>query len=120
MKTPEAVLVVGGEGGELTLWRRRSSPRTWEYSTEVDDQSQLLFLPEAEAPATSTRSRTRWIDDWNTALLSLDRYPWARLHPMKVHPEFLQLIRDAVEQRLVGPDTGPARARWAAVLSGAR
>jgi hypothetical protein len=32
----------------------------------------------------------------------MDRYPWARLHPVAVHPEFVDRVRVAVEERLAG------------------
>ena len=39
---------------------------------------------------------------WEEALRLMDRYPWARLHPVAVHPEFVERVRVAVEERLAG------------------
>jgi hypothetical protein len=53
----------------------------------------------------------------------MDRYKWARLHPLYVHPAFVELVRAAVEERLAiemqDRWTNHARGKWERLL-GAR
>jgi len=42
----------------------------------------------------------------------MDRYPWAQLHAVYVHPQFVERVRAAVEGRL--KDVGTSHARYAA------
>jgi hypothetical protein len=56
-----------------------------------------LLLGDAD---TSLRSESDWVHGWDAALQLLDRYPWAMLHPLEVHPAFRDLVRAAVEMRL--------------------
>jgi hypothetical protein len=56
-----------------------------------------------------------WVEGWEAGLGLMDRYPWARLHPVALHPEFLERVRVAVEERLanVDPDGAErAREKW--------
>jgi hypothetical protein len=56
------------------------------------------------------------VENWDEALQLMDRYPWARLHPVQVHPAFFERVRLAVDARLVRapPDrfTEYAREKW--------
>ncbi|HEV2713702.1 MAG TPA: hypothetical protein VGU64_00470 [Terriglobales bacterium] len=58
------------------------------------------FTPELidEGPAISRESD--WVDSWEAALKILDKYPWHRLYPIIVHPDFAQAIWQAVKKRL--------------------
>ena len=39
------------------------------------------------------------VDDWEGALCLLDRYPWHRLFPLLVHPEFKERVLQAIKDR---------------------
>ena len=59
-------------------------------------------------------SGSGWIDSFDRALALFDRYPWHRLYPVEVHPEFEARIWAAVQERY-RTDTrgGPRRLdRW--------
>ena len=34
----------------------------------------------------------------------MDRYPWARLHPIAVHPEFVERVRVVERELIESPD----------------
>lgn len=80
----EIVLQVGAEGGSIVLLRKASSPAV--FSVRISDQS-LSLVGEGED---ITRQGT-W-DSWQAALQSLDHYPWRRLVPLSVHPEYRETI----------------------------
>jgi len=61
------------------------------------------------------------LDSGEEGLRLLDRYPWARLYPMYVHPAFVERVRVAVEERLadVDPDGAEqAREKWRRLFNG--
>ena len=57
------------------------------------------LLPE-EFPEGVIHHRSSVVDSWEEALKLLDRYPWHRLYPLRVHPEFRQKIWVEVQRRL--------------------
>lgn len=84
----EIVLQVGAEGGSIVLLRKDGSPEA--FCVRILDQS-LSLVDEGED---ITRQGT-W-DSWQTALQSLDYYPWRRLVPLNVHPDYRETIWDLV------------------------
>jgi hypothetical protein len=111
------VLQVGAEGGDVTLFGRRRSDGEWQFARVTNDQSYAL-LGEVDFAASPTPAidSLKWVESWDEALQLMDRYPWARLHPVQVHPAFLEHVRLAVDARLVRapPDrfTEYAREKW--------
>ena len=76
---------------------------TWQFARITVDQSEdLLGEADGEAPGPPALTSPEWVASWEEALRLLDRYPWARLHPVAVHPEFVERVRVAVEERLAG------------------
>ena len=106
------VLEVGAEGGSLTLIGRESDDGAWRFARVTDDQSEALF-GETDVPITAPDlSALTWVDSWEAGLKLMDRYPWAQLHPVFVHPKFVERVRAAVEERLKG--VGTSRVQYAA------
>ncbi len=91
----QTVVRVGAAGGSVTLYGQPSA-QGWLFSRTVNDQTPLM-LDQSEIRHSSTA-----VADWAEALELLDAYPWARLYPIKVHPEFVELILAAVSQRIEG------------------
>ena len=115
------ILQVGAEGGDLTLLGRRGSDGVWEFTRATVDQSEQLFGESgSELAPGPVRDGRGWTPDWEAALAMLDRYRWATLHPIEVHPEFRDRVRMAVEARLTKEAPGPwieqAREKWADML----
>lgn len=109
------VLEVGAEGVSLTLIGREKDDGAWRFARIANDQSEALF-GEADVPITAPDLTTLdWVHGWEAGLSLMDRYPWVRLHPVYVHPEFVEPVRVAVQQRLADVDPSTAedvRARW--------
>ena len=106
------VLEVGAEGGSVTLIGREGADGAWRFARITIDQSWAL-LGEADVPITAPDLTSLvWVDGWEAGLTLMDRYPWARLHPVYVHPEFVERVRAAVEERLRG--VGTSHAEYAA------
>jgi hypothetical protein len=67
----------------------------------TDDQTEALFgesgVPIEAPPAPKPDD---WVESWDDGLRLMDRYKWARLHPLYVHPAFVERVRVAVEARL--------------------
>jgi hypothetical protein len=95
------VLLINGEGGSIELVARRTSDG-WSYSVAT---SESAMLDDDGQPSVVQRP---WAD-WATALVQLGHYPWQRLHPETVHPDFRDRIRDALRDR---PLTSADRRRW--------
>src|SRR6266581_3169696 len=77
----EVILQLGAEGGSVTLYGMETE-RGW------------LFYPV--------------VNSWEAAVALLDRYPWQRLCPLMIHPEFSERVRSAARDRLQR-DQAPAR-----------
>ena len=111
------VLQAGAEGGDVTLIGRTTDAGTWAFARVTDDQTEALFGDsgvEIEAPP--ALKPDDWVESWDEALRLMDRYRWARLHPLAVHPEFVERVRTAVEERLAKESqdrwTEHARGKW--------
>jgi hypothetical protein len=106
---PIVVIGVGAEGGRLSLI---GQPLTngWRYRYTSLDQS-AAWLEDGDD---ISRRQSPWVQTWRDALAQLDRYPWARLAPLAVHPAFRTRVLDAVRRRLAEhPDR---LQRWMALI----
>jgi hypothetical protein len=95
------ILRAGAEGGDVTLIGRTTDAGTWAFARVTDDQTEALFgesgVPIEAPPAPKPDD---WVESWDDGLRLMDRYKWARLHPLYVHPAFVERVRVAVEARL--------------------
>ena len=92
MGQPQVIVQVGAEGGKLTLYGLYTN-EGWVFMQKMFDQTP----PELGDPSIQHRSGT--VGSWPEALGLLGRYPWHRLHPLSVHPEFREPIWEAVLSR---------------------
>lgn len=88
----DVVIKVGGEGGSITLYGRRRG-EGWIFSLQSLDQSPMFF----DEPSEQKNSLA--VATWPEALALLDSYPWHRLCPDEVHPDFRTAVLDAVNAR---------------------
>ena len=91
------VLEVGGEGGSITVRCRIDSDgvrRFGIYSNEslFDDEGERF--PDS-VPGTSKLT----FGTFDAMLVGLDQYPWPKLYPLSVHPDYYQSILAEVGQR---------------------
>jgi hypothetical protein len=101
----EVILQVGAEGGAITLYGIREGSG-WRYSPLVIDQTPSL-LDEPEI-----RRESAVVQSWQAALRLVDEYPWHRLAPLTVHPEFRERIWAAVQQRFRNASDRGHHERW--------
>ena len=101
----ELILRVGTEGGDITLYGIRAE-NGWRFQRNVVDQTPRM-LEEQEILHASDLVAT-----WEEALVLLDRYPWTRLSPREVHPEFRHAVWAAVEKRYAGDSPEADLDRW--------
>ena len=112
------VLKIGTEGGDIVLLGRQEPAGTWQFKRVTGDQTDVL-LGEAE---TSWHSESGWVEGSEAALEQLDRYPWAMLYPLEVHPEFRERVREALDARWAKAGSSRqverVREKWTTVLEG--
>ena len=110
------ILRVGAEGGDVTLIGRAGEDGAWQFARITVDQTEALFGDEDVPITAPDLTSLVWVDGWEAGLSLMDRYPWVRLHPVYVHPEFVERVRAAVEQRLAressASDVEDLRERW--------
>lgn len=92
VKSNVLIVEVGAEGGSIKLYGLKTEGG-WKFSRHVIDQTPAVI---GEA---TIQHRTAVVESWMEALELLQRYPWHRLQPMSVHPEFHQTVLDAVRTR---------------------
>lgn len=95
MAKTEIIMKVGAEGGDLKILGRRTRDGGWEFSSGMVDQS-LMLIDEGEP----VKRQSRWVEKLSDALAELDRYPWAKLYPLVLHPEFRAEVLAEVRKRL--------------------
>jgi hypothetical protein len=111
---PEPIIEIGAEGGSITLFGFKTANGAWHFSRTTRDETPTYLDPEEGGPAINHTSA--WVKTWPEALTLLDRYPWAMLSPLQIHPDFRHRVWDAVQKRLEhesGTHAKERSARWA-------
>jgi hypothetical protein len=107
----EVIVHIGAEGGDLTLYGARTG-NVWRFRLNVYDCTPLLLEEDEERPVTYEAGVTS-VPSWPEAIAILDRYPWANLYPMAVHPEFRKQVWSEVQRRLdEGEENDSSLDRW--------
>ena len=97
------ILKVGAAGGSVTLLGRRGDGEQWQFARVTVDQTEALLGETGDGVVRAPSvENLEWVGCWEEGIRLMDRYPWARLHPIAVHPEFVERVRVAVEERLAG------------------
>jgi hypothetical protein len=106
----ETILEVGAEGGSITLLRENSEDGNGRYRGSTnetffdDDDLDGEVLPQSEP---------QYADSFHAAVVLLDRYPWHRLHPLKVHSDYYaQVLKEVVKRGGLSEET-----RWRELLA---
>lgn len=106
MKDCGIILKVGAEGGSLTIYGLRTKDGGL-FSEEVIDQTPGFI----DEPLTQPLSES--LQEWDPVLQHLNRYPWHRLYPLQVHPEFGNRVYEAVQDRFRSDgDADPDLCDW--------
>lgn len=88
----QVIVEIGAEGGSLILFGIES-PGGWRFRVETDESGMLDDEEILELPVRP------WVATWHGALEQLDSYPWTQLYPLTVHPEFSDLVFQALHAR---------------------
>ena len=96
---PEIILEVGAEGGSLAVIRERNIQGMWEYRAQLDETTMSDVLPDEKFDKGDLFERSGPTSTFEDALSQLDRYPWFKLYPMQVHPDFARLVLREVRRR---------------------
>jgi hypothetical protein len=107
-KCGEVIIEVGAEGGSITLYGLPTD-QGWVFSRKVIDQTPELIDEDW------IKTNSDCFHSWEAALKLLDRYPWPKLYPISVHPDFRERIWSAVQERLDTDEKSEARSRWHAI-----
>lgn len=59
-----------------------------------------MFIGAEDLDLPAIRKQSVMADSWDAALRLIDRYPWHRLYPLTVHPDFGELVWAALHDRL--------------------
>jgi hypothetical protein len=107
--TGQTILEVGSEGGSLILFGEKRAEGWWRFWTFTNEISAFDSLSEADQLGVGSPVRTsQYVHSLPEGLKLLDQYPWFRLYPLKVHPEFHAAILLEVRKRGTAID----EARW--------
>jgi hypothetical protein len=94
----EVILDVGGEGGALTIEGTRTA-NGWHFRAIRNEYALSDFLSGEDRDGFEFWSGSGWLASWDRALSLFDKYPWHRLYPVQVHPDFRRQVWAAVEER---------------------
>ena len=89
----ELILEVGAEGGSIKLLGTRVS-NGWHFRVSTSEN----YGEDIDGTSLKASGESEWVNSWASALGLLDRYPWHRLHPLFVHPEFQKRAWAAVTE----------------------
>ena len=95
----EVILEIGAECGSLTIYGICDPECGWRFTTVRDETALRDILPEDEQEGLEFYERSGYVVSLVEALGLLECYPWHKLYPLQVHPEFRQRIFDTVISR---------------------
>ena len=96
----EIILQASGAGILITLYGIKKKIGKWKFSLESDEGTMADFLLEEDEDLLPLLySQSKYVDTWDKALDLLDKCPWTRFIPQKVHTEFRELVWSAVQKR---------------------
>ena len=98
------IIEIGAEGGSIKVLARTGADGKPEYCVMLRDQT-FTFLAEDEAGNVIKRN-TEWTESWDDAVAALGRWPWPRLSPRYVDPEYRARVLAAAREYM-GRDGRP-------------
>ncbi len=110
----EVVLEVGTEGGSVTLYRTKKA-HIWQFGVITNEAATLDALSEDDRIGLNPAVEIQTVDSIDAALVCLDRYPWQKMIPLQIHPDYRDEILRAVRVRLSASSastSGKCLPRW--------
>ena len=110
----EVILEIGAEGGSLTIFGIHDPECEWRFTTLRDETTLRDMLPEEEQEGLKFYERSGYVASLADALALFDCYPWHKLYPEQVHPDFRQKIFEVVVSRFEaeGEDRWDQLSKW--------
>lgn len=95
------LIVIGAEGGSITLYGLEITPNKWVYSLERDETTLQDFLnnEDVEMLEQNLFHKTNVVESWEKAIKLLGQYPWFHLSPRYVHPDFRKKVWEIIQQK---------------------
>lgn len=97
-RTWEEIIVLGGEGGRVSLLGSKNTDNTWVFIKETNETA-ISDILDDEDLSSYVHQKSQGVIDWEQAISLLGR-SWMRLRPLFVHPEFKQRTWSFVSSRL--------------------
>jgi hypothetical protein len=66
----------------------QKAAKDWRFRAMRDETALYDLLNEEDREGLTFRDASDWVDSFETALARLDRYPWHKIYPLQVHPDF--------------------------------
>jgi hypothetical protein len=99
-----AVAALADVVDELEKAAERDEQNEPAFARVTDDQTEALFGESGDGVVQGPSfDDLEWVNTWDDGLRLMDRYPWARLHPLYVHPDF---VRTAAQRGRGGSGRG--------------
>lgn len=98
----QTILEVSAEGGSIKIMGRKSPSGAWRFCLEKNEAAMADHLSEEDLAGFASgdfHSRSAFVSSFDEVLKLIDRYPWHKLWPLKVHPEFHDSVLAAVRKR---------------------
>ncbi|MUG86894.1 hypothetical protein GNP92_11135 [Paenibacillus timonensis] len=97
-QTWEDILILGGEGGSVTLLGLRGQGETWIFRKKTNEGA-LADILDGEDLSELVQYRSMIVTNWVDALSLLGR-SWMKLRPLYVHPQFKGLVWNEVRSEI--------------------
>ena len=110
----QAILEIDAEGGSITILGSKSNGGIGRFCLEKNEAAIADLLSEEDLAGLGPEdfcNRSGFVDAFEEALKLIDQYPWHKMWPGTVHPEFCDIVLAAVEKR------GGDAEHWKTILS---
>ncbi|MGG2972080.1 hypothetical protein [Geobacillus stearothermophilus] len=86
----EKIIVLGGEGGRISLFGLKTLDGTWIFIKETNETALAHILVDEDL-SSLVHQKSKVVTEWEQAIELLGE-SWTRLRPIYVHPEFKRQI----------------------------
>jgi hypothetical protein len=93
----EEIIVLGGEGGRVSLFGSKTIDDKWIFVKETNETALADFFDDEDL-STLVHQRSHEVTDWEQATALLGR-SWFKMRIIFIHPEFKQLVQEAISSR---------------------
>jgi hypothetical protein len=99
MTESEVILEVGTSGGCVQLRGSHFADGSWTFFVDKNESAVFGLLQEDERNGLKARDQSACVNSFEDALKLFDQYPWHRLFPIRIHPDFQDRVFQIVKQR---------------------